>query len=85
MLIYFTLFLSLEGGGTNVKLLIRTRLEMENKFIDRGEEQKSVLWGGQLLSEIKEIDPEYGHSKEQLTRKFLNLRTTHKRIKQTLW
>ena len=55
---------------------------MENEFI-AGRKNKSVLWG-QLLNKIKEIDPEFGHSKEQITRKCLNLRTTYKRIKQRI-
>ena len=45
------------------------------------EEDKSVLWG-QVQNKLKEIDPEFSHSKEQITRKCLNLRTTYKRIKQ---
>ena len=45
-----------------------------------GGRKKSVLWG-QLLNRIKEIDAQYGHSKEQIIRKFLNLRTTYKGIR----
>ena len=47
---------------------------MENDFI-AGKKNKSMLWG-QVLNKIKEIDTEFGHSKEQITRTFLNLRTT---------
>ena len=47
---------------------------MENEFIAE-RKNKSVLWG-QLLNKIKEINLEFefGHSKEQITRKFLNLK-----------
>ena len=55
---------------------------MENEFI-AGRKNKSVFWG-QVLNKIKEIYPEFCHSKEQITRKFLNLRTTYKRIKQRI-
>ena len=64
----FYSFLSLEGEEKHVKLLIRTKLEMENTFI-AGRKNKSVLWG-QVLNKIKEIDPEFSHSKEQITRNF---------------
>ena len=52
----------------NLKLLITTRLEMENEFI-----AGRKLWD-QLLNKIK----------KQITRKFLNLRTTYKKIKQRI-
>ena len=55
---------------------------MENEFIT-GRKKKSVLWV-QVLNKIKEIDPEFSHSKEQIRRTFLNLRTTYKRIKQRI-
>ena len=66
-ILFISLFLSLKVKE-NVKLLIPTRLEMDNKFID-GRYNKSVLWG-QLRNKIKAIDPEFGHSKEQIARKF---------------
>ena len=53
---------------------------MENEFI-AGRKNRSVLWG-QMLNKIKEIDPEFSHSKEQITRTFLKLGATYKRIKQ---
>ena len=66
----------------NVKLLISTRLEMKNEFI-AGRKNKNAFWS-QLLNKIKEIDPEFGHSKEQITRKCLNLITMFKRMKQQI-
>ncbi|XP_054729200.1 uncharacterized protein LOC129253190 [Anastrepha obliqua] len=65
--------------GKMCKLLISTRLDMETDFV-AGRKNKSVLWG-QVLTKIKEKYPSFNLTKEQITRKFLNLRTTYKRIK----
>ena len=75
--LYFFIFYSFLASKVkeNVKLLITTRLEMEN--------ESTFVWG-QLLNKIKEIDTKFGHSKKQITRKYLNLKITYKRIKQII-
>ena len=50
---------------------------MENAVI--ADRKNCVLWA-QVLNKIKEIDPEFSHIKEQITRNFLNQRTTYKWI-----
>ena len=69
-ILFILLFFSVKSERKNVKLSIRTKPEMENGFI--AGKHKSILWG-QVLNKIKEIDPEFSHSKEQITRKCLNL------------
>ena len=74
LFLFILLFFSLEVEG-KCKIIINNQV--------RNGKNKSVMWG-QLLNKIKEIDPEFGHSKEQITRKCLNLRTMFKRMKQQI-
>lgn len=46
-----------------------------------GKKKKSVLWG-KVLEEIKKVDFSFPFSKEEITRKFLNISITYKRIKK---
>ena len=66
LFLFILFFLGFEGEGKNIKLLIKTRLEIEN-VIMAGRKNKNVMWG-QVLN-IKEIDPEFSHYKEQITKK----------------
>ncbi|XP_036334039.1 uncharacterized protein LOC118744802 [Rhagoletis pomonella] len=68
--------------ANELKLLVKTRLAMEDQF-NEGRKKKSVLWG-EVLKEIKEQIPTFKLTKDEVIRKFLNLSTTYKRIKDRI-
>ncbi|KAI8127051.1 hypothetical protein CVS40_2849 [Lucilia cuprina] len=65
--------------STTQELIIRTRLEMEPDF-QEGRKNRTILWEN-VLSKIKETQPDFKMTKDQISRKFLNLMTTYRRIK----
>ncbi|XP_037808214.1 uncharacterized protein LOC119601369 [Lucilia sericata] len=65
--------------STTLELIIRTRLDMEPEF-QEGRKKKTILWE-RVLSKIKETQPDFKMTKDQINRKFLNLMTTYRRIK----
>ncbi|XP_053968163.1 uncharacterized protein LOC128869617 [Anastrepha ludens] len=67
-------------GVMETKLLVRTRLDMENAF-GSGMRKKSVLWG-KVLDKMKTDAPDLSATRDQLERKFLNMYATYKRIKK---
>ncbi|TMW53910.1 hypothetical protein DOY81_000967 [Sarcophaga bullata] len=70
---------SFDKDGKFLKLLIRVRLDMEEDF-SSGRIKKSELWN-RVWEKVKEEIPGLKYSKEQISRKYLNLLTTYKRIK----
>ncbi|XP_054728556.1 uncharacterized protein LOC129251281 [Anastrepha obliqua] len=62
------------------KLLITTRLESEPEFAGK-KRKKTVLWQ-QVLLKMKETEPGLTFTRDDITRKFLNLMVTYRRIKK---
>lgn len=57
-------------------------MHFEEEF-NEGKRKKSVLWGV-ILGEIKKAKPDFIYNRDEITKKFLNLMVTYKRIKKRM-